>query len=525
MKKVAILLIILLFQCSLAHSQIVQFSGASVSTGITTFTPLTLRFMSPTGSDANSGVDAAHPWATPNHAMNCGDVIIAAPSTAYSPGMTFGVVSNCPSTTGGIDGTGGIYTAILLCGGPDLEACKSTGAGSDVFPLQNNWAIEGWKCDGNGNSRCFMANAPTQTTILHHIAMINDVAVNAKQGFGMNDCPGGTCNHNVPGDGTDYWAVVGSIAQNASQDTGKLAAIDFVGPANFDAVAGTHGFIHGNFAWNNVCPSCSTDSEAFMADTLDAHGYTGKVIFSNNISYTAQRFGFQLVYQAFNVSTPTVKFYNNTSYANLTNVGTDSADGEYNINGGGPYIVSVTNNIGLTSGTTSPGSGQNIYALIIGGGTWTAATIGGIGSENVFLRPGASSCGGPDLCDSTNSVGEFNSNSFGTNTYANPNFTNTSDLTTNRNGAPNCTGKENVTQCMGYDAQTGTLTTPSVISDLTPTGTCGSVACSTKGYQKPTTTCPSNADYPVWLKGIVYLHWTGSIIQQKAGLVTTPCGL
>ena len=104
--------------------------SASASKGVA-FTALHTYFMSPTGSDSNNGTSPAAPWATPNHAVNCGDVIIAAAGT-YSRGQfgdNFGIVSNCPSTSGGIDGTGGVYFAVLLCGGPDLMSCNITTAG------------------------------------------------------------------------------------------------------------------------------------------------------------------------------------------------------------------------------------------------------------------------------------------------------------------------------------------------------------------------------------------------------------
>jgi hypothetical protein len=115
----------------------------------------------------------------------------------------------------------------------------------------------------------------------------------------------------------------------------------------------------------------------------------------------------------------------------------------------------------------------------------------------------------------------------GANFYAtNPSFTNTTDLLANRMGVPNCAGFENTTQCMGWDARTGTLTTPSVISDLTASCT----QCTGKGFQRPSVTCAPNADYPTWLKGIVYLHAVngfvaGTPIVQRVGLVTKPCGL
>jgi hypothetical protein len=104
--------------------------------------------------------------------------------------------------------------------------------------------------------------------------------------------------------------------------------------------------------------------------------------------------------------------------------------------------------------------------------------------------------------------------------YTDPAFTSTTDLLTNQLGIPNCTGFENATQCMGYNASTATLTAPSIISDLVPTAG-GSAS---DGYQLPSLTCAANSDYPTWLKGIAYLHWNGTTITENAGLVTKPCG-
>src|ERR1700719_2855781 len=47
----------------------------------------TTYFLAPVsggGSDSNNGTSASTPWLSPNHAVNCGDVIIAAASTSYS---------------------------------------------------------------------------------------------------------------------------------------------------------------------------------------------------------------------------------------------------------------------------------------------------------------------------------------------------------------------------------------------------------------------------------------------------------
>jgi len=81
---------------------------------------------------------------------------------------------------------------------------------------------------------------------------------------------------------------------------------------------------------------------------------------------------------------------------------------------------------------------------------------------------------------------------------------------------------------MGWNAGTKTLTTPSIISDLIATAIGSAPYYSDVagiGYQLPSTTCSSNADYPTWLKGIVYLQWNGTSITENVGLVTTPCGL
>src|SRR5262245_55446482 len=55
-------------------------SGSNPS-GSVAFTALNIRYMSPTGNDSANGLTPATAWASPNHPMNCGDVIIAAAGT------------------------------------------------------------------------------------------------------------------------------------------------------------------------------------------------------------------------------------------------------------------------------------------------------------------------------------------------------------------------------------------------------------------------------------------------------------
>src|SRR5882672_2789874 len=191
-----------------------------------TFTPLHLYFVdAATGNDSNNGTSTSTPWKTPNHAVVCGDVILAkagdystiALAGGFSP---FGAVSSCPSMTGGIDGVGGIHAAVLLCAGADLgtNGCffnlGNTSSAVGMNWLASNWAIEGWQCNGGGgNTRCFQVySCPIAQggtgTVIHHVININNIAVNTGVGYDVDDCgqPGGQNTF-----GGDYWAIVANI--------------------------------------------------------------------------------------------------------------------------------------------------------------------------------------------------------------------------------------------------------------------------------------------------------------------------
>lgn len=154
-------------------------------------------------------------------------------------------------------------------------------------------------------------------------------------------------------------------------------------------------------------------------------------------------------------------------------------------------------------------------------------TLGGTGKQNFWYSGYQTSCpAGAGNCDPGNSVSAFNGFSIkgttgtGADFYTTPSFNNTADLLSNHVGQPSCGSFTSVTACMGWNYSSQTATALLIISDLTPTasGTAG------KGYQPPGP-CAPDPLYPTWLKGIVYLYWTGSAIVQRHGLVTTPCGL
>lgn|GEM_PF-2080636 len=500
-------------------------SGSSTS-GSVPFVALHTYYMSPTGSDSNNGLTAATAWATPSHAINCGDVIIAAPGS-YGPFQgNWGTVGGCPSTSGGIDGKGGIYFATLLCGGSYVGACyittkAPTSGNTETFQVTaSNWAIEGWYVNTSAHGRAFETYACSYSGgMKHHVAFINDISANNLVGMGTNECGQNVGSKSVPSPvGTDYVAVVGMIAQNSAQDPICVAAIDIVGPGVLDTKAGTHYFVSGNFSYANANPSCRSvsDTEDFMADTWDAHNVTTQGVFSNNIGFGADRMCIQTFWQNYSANPATIKIYNNTCFKN-NNYNKDNLNGEINIAATTkpiPWAITVQNNLAYQPNSTASGGGRvtafAVYDPI------TSLTNGGN-----FFRAANTSCVAV-YCNSTFDAETWGANTtLGTNTYTNPAFTNTADLLANRAGVPNCNAFANTTQCMGWNASTGKLTTPSIISDLVPTasGTAG------KGYQLPSTTCAPNPDYPTWLKGIVYLQWNGSSLTENSGLITKPCGM
>jgi hypothetical protein len=520
--------------CEASLSSSSSTTTSSSSGGNVAFTPLHIYYMSPSGNDSNSGTSASSAWATPNHTgLVCGDVIIAAPGnyTAWEDGI--GITdqpSNCPSTSGGIDGKGGIYFATVLCGG-NVGSCyvNATGGAGPIFDVTASyWAFEGFQVSSNsiGSSgmRGFVADGGgSGTTIVHHIAFINDIATHLQLGYASND---NALNHNVPGNGVDYLAVIGSIAQNANDDPICLAAVDAVAVAPLNSAAGTHVYFYGNFAINNQNPACTvSDGEGMMFDTWDAHGFTGQGVIQNNILYSSSWVNVQVFQQNYNSSSPNIYLLNNTSYH--SNVCTEFATGvnggiNIQVDGGFPWVINVQNNVDYEDlATTGCDGGGQVYAMNTGGNTGTTVNAGGSGVQNIF-KGSQSSCAG-QVCDSGNNVSAFNGFGIGTNTYENPSFKNTTDLLANRIDTPSCTSYTNVTACMGWNANTSTLTNPSVIYDLQPTasGTSG------KGYQLPSTTCAANSYYPTWLKGVVYLQWnsTSSTLTENADLVSKPCGM
>lgn len=511
-------------------------------TATTTYTLPTgsvLHYIDAAGSDSNDGLSptdlgSGHgPWATPNHTHKAGDITIVNPGT-YSTGQfnnTFGNVTNVPSTTGGIDGTGGVYFAILLAGGDLGSVIVTTPGGASakwgVLHNKSNWCVQGFVVTTGytASSTGFAFAIDTSGGLVDHIAWINNVAYNNGCGY----CAASMGANSGAGFGADYWAIVGNIAQDSAgrNDGFWDAAIDVIGTKDKDTNSGTHIYVDGNFSYNNQQTIGGvSDGECYMFDTLDALGYSQQTVFRNNIGVQAERFGLLFFYQNMSAATPLFKVYNNTFYGNnkgnYTN-GTGAAFGEIHYQSTVstfPWIIRTYNNIAQANRATQV-NGGNDYALVMGGNY--SAVIGNTGSnpsnsENI-LKGLRSSC--DSVCNAGNDVVAFNGGSFGVNTYTDPQFNNTTDLLANQMGTPIVSGFDCTVKALGYNAFTGVLANPSFIYDLMPTA----VGTASKGYQKPSNSAvPSDADFPTWLKAAVYLKWTGSFIEQRAGLITMPRG-
>lgn len=528
----------------------------------TTFTPLHLYFISTTGNDSNSGTSLDQAWATPNHPVNCGDVIIVDHglyTTQFNQG--WGTVSNCPSTSGGVDGNGGIYFATVLCAGPDLESCQvKPGPNAIAFDIQerNNWAVEGFKATSGGVNTSnavtpayaadFCTNYPTWScptgAAYHHLAFINNIAYDSSDGFS----PAGSAGQNS---GIDYLAFIGNIAQNSAQGNPNpayqycVSAIDVVAPKNYDKSPGTHIYVYGNFSYDNQT-DCATDVENYMFDTWDEWGYASQGVAQNNMGWLSGRPGFQITAQGHSASDATVFLLNNTLYGSNQSTAAQQgyANGDINVQGpqGGTAIWGgltiqknlVEENVALLGGLSSCPSnsrGCMVYPFVLGG-DYQNVTVGGSGYENYFSGM-LHDCNAPVCLPTWSSTVLTGAATWGTvadlgtNFYTSPAFNNPSDLVNYRKGTPYCYGFTNTTACMGYDANTQTLTNPSAIYDLQPTVN----EARSAGYQLPSTACVTDGSvatyYPVWLKGIVYLQWDSSTqtITENADLVTKPCGL
>ena len=276
----------------------------------------TSYYLSPTGSDSNSGMTPAAAWLSPNHAVNCGDTIIAAASNSYSY-ANFGF-----GKWGTVNCAAGNNVAWLTCA--TFDACKinfsaSLQPGMEVSA--SYWGVQGWEIDGTkATGPCFEA---WPWTTWNHIIFANNIA----NGCGLS---GFSTSNSGSANSIDYIAIVGNIAYNSAGGTYYCGSgISVYEPIASDSLPGTHIYIAGNFSYANFDGACSgsgaTDGEGINLDTFDGSQggtplYTQQTVVDNNILIGNGGPGLELFnnYQGSGSPGP-VYFRHNTMWGNNAN--------------------------------------------------------------------------------------------------------------------------------------------------------------------------------------------------------------
>lgn len=471
----------------------------------------TAHYISTTGNDANPGT-AASPWLTPNHAVNCADILWASAGTYTAGNFHTGKWG----TVGG--GTCAYGMARLMCS--TFDGCKIN-ANNDygIYVDKSYWSVQGWEVSTTANAGCpgtpslcgftAFAAAPTSTSgpSIHHIAFINDIA-NGAGGGGFSGFNQGTFS-------VDYIAFVGNIAYNAAQNsTNCYSGLTIFQPLKSDSVAGTHLYVGGNFAWHNIDPNpCAgvtpNGENGYISDTKDGSQglgvqYDQQEYVENNIFVGNGAQGLQEQSYTANpaASSPTY-WKHNTMWGNLVDPNfNNNLCVEMLVNKA--YSINADHNIAQTTVATTC-TGHTTYA------SYTYDTCGSLSSNckngtasylvsTIATNWFYSASGSGTTTGSFNDEGNTppNTFTFGTNsaggTPVSPAFTSPAVP-----GAPSCGSASSVYDCMN---------TAGVITNFTPTaiGTTGF------GYQVPSNMNGSDALFPKWLCPIL-----------PAGLVNKSC--
>ena len=432
--------------------------SASATVTITTHTGSTY-YLAPEsggGNDSNNGLSASSPWLSPNHALNCGDIIIAAASTTYNPRSfnqaEWGTVT-CPSNDN---------VAWLLCA--TFDGCKITSSsGYGMWVSKSYWGVTGWEValiGGPSNQYCFEA-APASGAgpSISHIIFANDIA---------NGCYGGGIGTASQGAyGVDYLAIVANIIYNGARGSSDcFSGIDLVAPTSSDSLPGTHIYVAGNFIWDNVDPDpCAggtpSDGEGIVLDSWDYNSYTQQSVVENNLTFLNGSSGIKIVNSTkgkFYVEHNTTYGNNSDSHARASWCGELTSQGSEN--------VVITANLSRTNAATGCG-GFPSYLFFV------AAPF----ADDVIDANFGYSAAGNNTAQSGSGFVFGPNNSFGTD----PMFT---DAPPSDPGAPSCTSTTSVPTCMA-----------TIIADFVPTNK----AALGYGYQAPSSIQVDDQLFPHWL--------------------------
>lgn len=446
----------------------------------------TSYFISPSGSDGNNGLSSGAPWLSPNHALNCGDTISAASGTYASSNFQNG-------KWGTVTCAGNNNVAWLVCA--TFDACKLSSTSSDaLWEDKSYWGVVGWEATTSVTSTgaCFHIG-PSSTTSIHHIIFADNVA-NGCMGGGITayDQNGSSTTSSI-----DYIVYIGNVAYNAAQGNGACySGLNIYQPIQSDSAAGTHMYVAGNFAYNNVDASpCqggnTTDGEGINLDTFDYSNNSGTAyirqgVVQNNIAVSNGGRGVYVENNKAGASAAPIYFLYNTAYGNNKQATQTFCVGNGDIGVQAAFNTTAQHNIAMTDAANGC-SGVAKWAFEFANG-----------NNTVFINTNwAYSAAGNTLFASNNGSGAYGSNTTGTN----PAFSSTTVP-----GAPSCTGQTNTATCMA-----------TLIANFTPTAG-GSTAF---GYQTVSSTSITDALFPQWL-------CTNTAVMNPnipAGLVTPGCGV
>lgn len=432
----------------------------------------TTYFLAPAsdgGNDSNSGTSASAPWLTPNHALNCGDVITAAASTSY-------LWSDFNGNWGTVTCSVGNNVAWLKCA--TFDACKITGGSGQynhsMSVNKSYWGVQGFDLTaGSGADEfCFQVR-PTSASI-HHIIMADNVCHDA--GAGFTSYTNGSL-------GADYLVIVGNIFYNAANSTDTCdSGISVNSPLATDTVAGTHIYIAGNFSYQNVNPtncngggSDDTDGEGVILDTISPNtSYNQQIVVANNL--LVGNGGRAIEVLRSDTGSP-IYIYNNTTWDNQRATAATPGGSWAEIYLYGSKNMTLTKNLPVTNQSTGP-QGFAYYAY----GCNTCDSTSSVAGNDAYSAAG------------NNYLAEFGSGfSYGTNATTNPGYANAT-----LPGEPSCGSATSVPNCMA-----------TVIANFTPT----IAAAKPYGYQTPSTSQTSDPLFPQWLCNV----------NLPAGLVTMGC--
>jgi hypothetical protein len=419
------------------------------------------------GSDAHNGTSLTTPWLTPNHALNCGDQIIAAASASYAQ-ANFGSSQWGPVTCSGHG------VAWLICA--TFDACKINSTNNNgLMVTASHWGVQGWEVTASaGQAICFSAFPTTASANLQDIVFANDIA-NGCYGAGFQPVNNG-------GAGVDYFATVADIAYNASRQSVECGSgITIYYPTQTDTLPGTHIFVSQTFTWGNVDPnpcagSVPTDGEGVIFDTWNGNAYAAQGVMENNIAFFNGSSGFRV-----DISTLAPIFIvNNTAYGDNRGTGMNSQwCGE--ITSQQSTNVAEFNNIARTNLATGCGSFPN-YAYYLAGPD---------GTNQVYSNMGYSAAG-------------YNNTTFGGIGFSfgvgnifgiDPSFV---SAPSSAPGPPNCSGASSVINCMAP-----------IIADFVAKAP----QAAGMGYQPVSNTPNSDPFFPQWLCNV----------NLPVGLVTMGC--